>query len=160
MTLIMLIKDNTHTHTHTYIHTLGLCIVSRYIECIDTLVTIWLMIYRIKSIDSHDMYPNIFLALKWPHKIPQSSVLLHFYQFTSNIIHIWSCQIYRNTYRVSVESINDTIHIGSIFRYRALIHIDTYTHIHMQTYTHTLKFSVNVVLKRLYPNKSKCLTKW
>ncbi len=58
---------------------LGICIISRYIECIDTLVTIWLTIYRIQSIDSHDMYQNIFLAIKSPHKITQSSVLLHFY---------------------------------------------------------------------------------
>ncbi len=90
---------------------LGLCIVSRYIKCIDTLVTIWLAIYRIKSIDSHNMYQNIFLAIKSPHKILQSSVLLHFYQFTANIIHIWFCQIYRNTYCVLVQSINDTIYI-------------------------------------------------
>ncbi len=42
----------------------GLCIVSRYIECIDTLVMIWLTIYQIKSIDLYDMYQNIFLAIK------------------------------------------------------------------------------------------------
>ncbi len=53
---IILIQERT-----TY-WTVGLCIVSRYIECIDTLVTIWLTINQIKSIDSHDMYQNIFLA--------------------------------------------------------------------------------------------------
>ncbi len=67
---------------------LGLCIISRYIECIDTFVMIWLTIYQIKSIYSHDMYQNIFLAIKLPHNIPQNSVLLHFYQFTANVIHI------------------------------------------------------------------------
>ncbi len=67
-------------------------IVSRYIECIDNLVMIWLTIYRIKSIDSHDMYQNIFFALKSPHKIPKSSVLLHFYQLTANIIHFDSAK--------------------------------------------------------------------
>ncbi len=58
-------------HYIQYLHTsvskislLGFCIVSRYIECIDTLVTIWLTIYRIKSIDSHDMYQNIFFVIK------------------------------------------------------------------------------------------------
>ncbi len=98
---------------------LGLCIISRYIECIDTLATIWLMIYQIKNIDSHDMDQNIFLAI-------QSSVLLHFYQFIPNIIHIWFCQIYRKTYHVSFQSVDNTIHIRLIFRYRALIDINNY----------------------------------
>ncbi len=77
---------------------LGLCIVSRYIVCIDTLLMIWLAIYQIKSINSHDMYQNLYLAIKSPHKIPQNSVLLHFSQFIANISHIWCCQKYWGTY--------------------------------------------------------------
>ncbi len=81
---------------------------------------IWLTIYQIKSIDSHNISKLIILAIKSPYKVPQNSVLLHFYQFNANISHILRYQIYRDIYRVSVQSIDDTIHIGSMFRYWAL----------------------------------------
>ncbi len=79
-------KSKTHLKpfmSATYV--LGLCIVSRYIGCIDTLDMIWLTIYQIKSINSYDISKLIFLAIKSPHKVPQTSVLLHFYQFIANI---------------------------------------------------------------------------
>ncbi len=57
------------------------------------------------------------LAIKLPHKINQNYLLLHFYQLIANISHILHDPKYCDIYRVSVQSIGYTIHIGSLFRY-------------------------------------------
>ncbi len=53
---------------------------------------------------------RIFLVIKSPHKIPQNSVVLHFYQFIANIRVIYDAD--RNI-AVSVQSIDNTIRIRS-----------------------------------------------
>ncbi len=80
-------------------------------QCMLDVLRLWLRyIWLTKNSNSHDLDQNIFLTIKSSHKIHQNSVLLYFYQFISNISHIWCCQKYCGTYRVLVQSIFNSVH--------------------------------------------------